>query len=479
LAQIKFGSQNLARKNIYLTAEITILAHLLYDNLSCENTDKDFINGIGQSILDNYATIEKTEFGVILANICLEKNTLLQEKFVKIIEQSIAQASPFSIALASKYSPCNPIIKAYLEQQNEQNENKLLQCMKTRAYFDHCKEECAILEKTPKTRTLQHIQKEINNIEPEPFFRTKSILPPTLIPHYLFHQWQHYFCLYDSSMNHMIEQIINKELELKSNYYTFFHGQRKSYLPYIQLHTFLQQTLNKSHNPEHLSIHIPQDSEQKNIKNEKKLRNSLLSSGASSMEDIRRLLFANWAFFANASSFGYGASSAHYIAHNKNCSDQITLTAEQVFIVNNIHHLFPKYKNRIEQLIQEFEETTHYGTCLLLAIPKKSIDKHIFLGQIYGGKTKINIEGFGDTDDMSIIMKILETTPERIKNTDNMEFCIPMTYDKKGALNPESGIKFFAFSPANSSAMDAWYTQMYNLFDEIAADIKDKKNIKN
>lgn len=466
---------SIAKENIYLTSEITILAQLLYDNLSSKNKDINLIDEVGQSILDNYAAIEKTEFGLILAGICLENNTLLQERFIKIIEQSITHVSPFTIALASKYSPCNPIIKNYLEQQSEQNKDKVVQSMKTLAYVDHCKEECSLLEKIPKTRTLQHLQKEIKNIYPEnPFFRTKLVLPPTLIPHYLFHQWQHHFSLYDSSIGQMVENIINKEIELKSDYYTFFHGQRKSYLPYIQLHTFLQKIFNEHNNNQHLLLHIAEHPNQENIKNEKKLRNSLLNKGASYYEDYSRLLFTNWAFFANASSCFFGSSSAHYVTHNTNAGDPIILTAEKVFITNNIHYLFQKYKNKIEKLIQDFEEITQYGTCMLLAIPKKSIHKHIYLGTSGAKKTKINIEGIGETDDIAIIMKTLETTPEKIKNTDAMEFCIPMTYDKKGALNPESGIKIFALTAANPSALDVWYTQMHNLFGEIAADINSK-----
>lgn len=468
---------SLARKNIYLASEITILANLLYDRLACDNEDKDFIHEVGQSILDNYTTLEKTEFGPLLMSICLEKDSLLREQFVKTIEHSITQTSPFSIALASKYSPCNPIIKAYLEQQNNNNENKIVQSMKMLAYVDHCKEECALLEKIPNTRTLNHIQKEINAIEPErPFFRTKLQLHPALVPHYLFHQWHHYFSLYDFSIQHMIEDIINKETTLKSDYYTFFHGQRSSYLPYIQLHTFLQQTINENNNVQHLMLHISEHPDQENIKKEKKLRNNLLNNGSTSGKDSKRLLFTNWAFFANASSYNFGASSAHYVTHNTNASDRIALTIEKVFIINNIHHLFTKYKNKIEKLLQDFEEINQYGTCMLLAIPKASINKHIYLGNPYGEKTKTSIEGFGETDDISLIMKTLESEPKKIKNTDRMEFCIPMTYDKKGALNPQSGIKIFAFTPANPSALDAWYTQMYNVFDEIAADIKQLKS---
>lgn len=71
-------------------------------------------------------------------------------------------------------------------------------------------------------------------------------------------------------------------------------------------------------------------------------------------------------------------------------------------------------------------------------------------------------------------METLENNPENIKNTDEIEFCVPMTYDKKGALNPESGIKIFAFNAADQEKLRAYYVCQQELFSQIKKDIEEE-----
>jgi len=464
-----------ALKNLKLACNIEELTNLLCHAISDEK-NPEIIDFFVQSFINDFDVLEKTEFGLLLVTLCFDSNVRLKEVFIKKVEENIENVSPLTIALVSYLSPCNETVKKWIEEQNDKKTYDLLTMLKMQAFVDHCQEECDFLEKIPKNQTTLHMQTELKVSETSASFEEVLIqypsIVPSIVPYYFFHQLQNYFSLTDPFIKNMIENVIEKEIELKDDYYTFIHGQRHEYLPQEQLHTFLQCVINKQKaNNNYLLLHekeLPAD--QESLKQEKEIRKNLLKAGRTNEEERQRLLFVNWAFFANSSSLG--SSSAHYITSDNNVNDYIHLTTEKVFSLNNLDHLYQKYNNQLAQLQREFEEITQRGTCILLAIPKEKIQKHIYLADVYGSKRKILIEGIGETDDIALIMKTLESTPEKISDTDKIEFCIPMTYDQKGALNPESGIKIFAFTAADKEKLKAYYAHQQEIFEQIKKDIE-------
>ncbi len=465
-----------ALTNLRLACDIEALTNLLCHTIRAEENN-EISDLISQSFIDHFNVVEKTEYGPLVALFCFEHTITFKKMFIKKVEENIENVSPITLAFFSYLSPCNEKVKEWIKRKNDTTQNDDFHTMlKVQAFVDHCKEECNLLEEIPKNQTMVHMQKELkdmlSNITSDlPFFGENLLKYPLILPYYLFHQWQHYFSLTDPFIKDMIKQVLKKENELKADYYTFIHGQRHEYLPQEQLHTFLQCVINKQKtNNQHLLLHVKESvADPELLKQEKEIRKTLLKNGRTNDEERQRLLFVNWAFFANSSNLG--SSSANYITADANVNDYIQLTPERVFSLNNLEHLYPKYQHQLAQLQQEFEEITQRGTCILLAIPKEKIQKHIYLAYVGGPKRKITIEGIGETDDIVLIMKTLESTPEKIADTDKIEFCIPMTYDKKGALNPESGIKIFAFTAADKEKLDVYYAHQREIFEQIRNDI--------
>ena len=81
------------------------------------------------------------------------------------------------------------------------------------------------------------------------------------------------------------------------------------------------------------------------------------------------------------------------------------------------------------------------------------------------------------TEDVNLILETFKNDPKNVLNADKLIFCMPMTTYR--GLNPKSGSKFVSNNGWKFFGfIDAWYTQVYNLFDEIRADIQKQKETK-
>ncbi len=380
------------------------------------------------------------------AYLLLQNAISLEPSLLDFFLQNIDYTTHFKVIKSlNKLAPCNIHLKNNLINHTENDQIidfPLL--MKLLAYSSSCPNDNALLNRLPKTMTVKHLN------------QNKHMVNSLIVPNYID----------NTELTRMVNAIIAQENTLKENYYTFIHGQRSSYLLAEHLYTFLKQQ-HSNDNPEFLYLHVNKEVNDK--KTEKKLRKYLLANGRNNDEDRQRILFVNYALFANDTNSG--SNSAHYIIQNHNVG-AISISFEEIFKNNNIEHLYFKYQSRLRQLYNEYKSLNQYGTCILIAVPKSTIHKHLYTAVSGGGKRAVDIKGHGYTYDIRLILKTIEESPELIKDTDQLEFCIPMTTDKNGGLNPESGIKIFPFSAANPSALDAWYAQVHALFDEIQKDIQ-------
>ncbi len=471
-------SIKLAMQNLPLACNLLMFSRVLYNAINqsittIDNPETSKKQKISEALVAYSSSIENSKYGPFLLNSILKKNDALSKKWHKEIEQRINTASPSAIILLTEHRPCNPKIKKSLQSSENSGslEDEIKHSIKSHAYQTTCPQDCTPLKAKYNNPTHIHVTQ----------------LSKKLVQHYrkllksenslscIVYDQQNFFELCKSSNQHlenMISQVIKKEKELNNNdYYTFIHGQKSEYLLHEQLHTFLQQLAhNEKSSGEHIALHVkPGIKNSNDLKEQKKLRKHLLQHGIDTREDERKLLFVNWAYFSNITRLG--ASSAYYIKQNCNIGN-VRITTEDVFKINHIECLYPKYKDTFEELQKEFKSLTNFGTCILVAIPKKTVNKHIYSSQGYGFKQAVAIKNIGETDDMSTIMETLLNEPEKIDDIDQMEFCIPMTYDKKGALNPESGIKIFAFTAADQEELDAYYARQKALFEEIKKDIE-------
>lgn len=460
------------------------LADLNYRKLRNDNDYKDNESNfkLAQEIIDDYPLLELTNKGPELIYHCLKKHPELKNNFLKSIEDKIEKVSPLTLALAINHSSENIALQKWLTDHQRNSTITIDTLLKIQAYNDFSSKTYNF-SKISDSPTLLHIQKKFSNyrlIDKQSYIGNDITIgqDPHFAPYLEFRKWEKYFSLKNPHMKIMVQQISNKERTLNNDYYTFIHGQRSSYLPYEQLHTFISSVINNQNtNQEHLLLHIKKPlTSSTDILQEENTRKTLINQGRYNIKDKelrQHLLFTNWAYFANSTNTG--SSSARYIALNDNVGSIYT-TYSQIFHLNNLSHLYNKYNEQLEELHTTFTTITQHGTCILIAIPKSTIKEQAYLAASGGFKTTLSIEGIGQTDDMSLIMETLTKSPEKIDNIDKIEFCIPMTYDTMGALNPESGIKVFAFNAADQEKLDNYYARQRELFAQIKQDIEAQNN---
>lgn len=387
------------------------------------------------------------EFARALANI-IEKNERIEniklkvEDFLKIFK-SIALTAPYNKELA------NALQKKLLTSSSHFDIALFQGLFYSNFYIDYF----------PKTPTTQHLKE---NFQKDYFEVRKEFIR-------------------EEDLSQLAHNIIMKEKELQKTHYTFIHAQRKNYLLAEQLHTFFELLKRKKSfkNAQFLNLRVEKHSD--DIEEAKEHHNKLIQNGCpnycADLKERGTVLFMNKSLFGNISRALGKECSAEFISSNYNISS-IKLDLKNLFILHGHNNLYAKYQAKLETLYNELvKDIPNYGTCILIAIPKEDINKYVFSAQPGGPKRKVTIEDqekFYETDNVSHILQTLENDPSKIENSDHLIFCLPMT--TYSGLNPESGIKMYPFTAGNSSQLDAWYTQLYNLFDEIEADINKKEN---
>jgi len=272
---------------------------------------------------------------------------------------------------------------------------------------------------------------------------------------------QTYNGLYTISQN-----VTKKAKELESQgYVTFVHGQRWNYHFIEQWYTKLYQecTPNGANN-DFLFAHIEKPiTDPIELQQEKNLRVNLVKHGVKeNFKKERRVLYMNYAFWANASYAG--SNSASYVAENSNFSS-LKVTIENVFSHLNFESIYIKYKNELEQLEQLHNNASKLGNMLLIAIPQQKLKECVYVGNIHAQK-----EGN--------IKQVINGIKNKTDIPDKIQFCLTMTWDEQGGLNPASGIKIFAFNSPEQEAWQKYLQAEQALWEKIKADIRQSKTDK-
>lgn len=221
-------------------------------------------------------------------------------------------------------------------------------------------------------------------------------------------------------------------------------------------------------------------------------RNFLLNNHKYDADNRKKLLFMNYALFANAGNFG--SNSASYVVQNANAAKGIfDLPVNEPFKKIGYEHIYNKFKDELEELGQQYNTKCSYGNLLFIAIPKDKIHKYAYLAATGGKRVPMSIEGHGDTTDIRVIMHTLLHEPEKIKssgnplaleysdirenNTDMLEFCLIMT-QTKGGLDPDTGIKIFPILSGEPARLAELQKKEDALFAKIKAAIEQEENAK-
>ena len=270
----------------------------------------------------------------------------------------------------------------------------------------------------------------------------------------------HYFI--NPDFLNMSTYIIAKEQELKNqDYYTFIHGQRWEYQLAEEWYRFLWELRKQKPIQDYVFPHLKQ--EETDLDKEQKVREQLLKGKGI---DHQRILFTNYALFGNSTKLG--SSSAHYFVDNANVGN-IHISLEDVFRLHGYLPYYKKYKRKLKRIEREHKKLSKHGNLLLIAVPEDKLKDCV-----YSCERSLNIQEIGETDDIKIIMDTLRTNQEKLGNSDQVEFCMIMTWDL--ALNPDSGLKMFSYNAADQEKLTAFNEKANALFEKIKKDIEQDRN---
>ncbi|MGO9387672.1 MAG: hypothetical protein ACLPWD_06460, partial [Methanobacterium sp.] len=403
--------------NIALAAQSPGLANLITSHLK---NNPQLASQFCKTIINFWNKIEDFPYAFKLAQHCIIHDTTTIPFFISQIKPS---SNLQYLEVVCINASGNKDLKNKLEEVMESNSlNNFEKIARLISYSYYCTHDShSLLSKIPSGPTKRHL------IQNKHLFLSSQVLS---------------FYSNNKELSAFANAIMTYEGLLQNNYYTFVHGQKSCYLLPELLYTFLNKIKYDTHtHQDFIYLHVKKLNN--DLKSEKQLRKSILKNGRG-LSNHPFLLFTNYTLFGN--EMHGGENTAKYIAVNANQTD-VELNFDEIFYNHDLpHDIYNKYKARLEHLQREYLQLTPYGTCILIAIPKVTAHKHVYLTLPEGYKNSLEFKNGITTNDMQLFMKKLEKSPELIKNTDELIFCIPMTTDKNGGLNPESAIKVFPFS---------------------------------
>ena len=287
---------------------------------------------------------------------------------------------------------------------------------------------------------------------------------------------------FSSNFLSMLDRVFRKEVELeKSGYVAFKHGQRWGYGLSEKWFTTLWAITKEKSVTDFIFLHVKPLLKDNNLAGEIEIRERLLRSGSGSDFDRQHLLFMNYALFGNTDYLG--SSSVDYVAKNKNAGS-INIPLKNVFNYLGYEDIYKKYEKQLQELEQKYKELSKHGSMVVIGVPEDRLANCVYLTTSGGPKKKIHIkgisetpiEGIGETDDIKAIITTLRNAPEKIKDSDQMEFALIMTQDKHGGLNPESGIKVHMFDAVDPEKLAAFKEKESLLLEQIKQEIRQEKS---
>ena len=285
----------------------------------------------------------------------------------------------------------------------------------------------------------------------------------------------------NKDLNNLYIQFRVKEEQLnKDAFYTFVHGQmRRFYFP-EKLYTHLWGLRKKQPVDNFFFAHVKDLVETPHAQFEEDILRKTIHMAGSATEsekpqiDLARrkkVLFMNYAFFANAQNLG--SNSANYVLSNENSTmgSQVQISIKEPFLLLGYDWVYQKHKKEIEQLAQDFINLSSYGNMLLIAVPKDKIYKYVYLCKSGGLQKPLKKKDGTQITDVRIAMETLLKNPEHIVDSDQIEFCLIMT-QIKGGLDPSSGIQIYPLLSGDPEKLKALQAREKILLDKITADVK-------
>jgi hypothetical protein len=286
----------------------------------------------------------------------------------------------------------------------------------------------------------------------------------------------------DNELKNLLQDVLTKEQKLSNDYYTFVHGQRRELYLTERIYTHLWQLKKKRPLQDFFFAHVKDLVESPDaIAYDKVQKNFILShgnyDGRDAVDARLKLLFMNYALFANSTN--HGSNSAYYILknHNSPAGRTIDISPLDPFRIFGYQKVCDqKLTRRIETLAQEYKNAGQYGNLLFIAVPKEKIHKYVYLAEGSGPKRNlyfIDQGRFIETSDIRIIMdELLNGLSRTLKDTDWVEFCLIMM-QHKGGLDPNTGIKIMPILSGDPKKLAELKKKEDELLTEITQRVQD------
>ncbi len=285
-----------------------------------------------------------------------------------------------------------------------------------------------------------------------------------------------------NALQKMTKQLIDLEhKEQQEGRYTFVHAHLWDYHFCQELYTDLWSISNeKPPNYRFIRFTYPEKPSLKSfvdyIQKEQEARQKIIN-GAFAQNFFRdgyqnRLLFMNYALFVNSQ----GSNTSYYIKQSISALP-INIDCNQFLTELHLDKLLTQkeleYANKqLNDLQREHATLSEYGGGLLLSFTPELMAQCVYPCHGSGRKRTVEIEGLGKTSDPQVILDILRSTPEKIVNSDRIEFACVLSHDC--TLIPNNGLDIYEFNAADQDKLAAWRAKK----DRLMAWIKERVNKK-
>lgn len=277
--------------------------------------------------------------------------------------------------------------------------------------------------------------------------------------------------------------------------YTFFHAQEWHWHAKARIFKYLWRTRYGEDITDYQFLRFLGKPSKKEQEEAKRLRESIMAQGRT---DTNRphILFANAALFGNINQ--RGSCSAKYFSHAHDLS-RIDFSCDELFTFIGLPQaLYNKYSNELEAVLSRHEQLNQHGNMLLISMNKEQVKQMTYPASPGGAQCPVyvfssennNIKNTSSEDTINT-RRILETIRKRPENTnikievlsliagithmpalDRPEYCIPLSREDGGALDPYNGPRIYAFHPTDPDAYKQWEHDVDHLFTKIEADYK-------
>jgi len=182
-------------------------------------------------------------------------------------------------------------------------------------------------------------------------------------------------------------------------------------------------------------------------------------------------IFMNHAVFGSATR--YNGFSIRYWIEKRNMNNN-GIPVKRLFKKMGMEKFFKKYKKELKKLEKLHEESSKYGSLLLISCTSEQVEKAVIPSDYFGKRIDLEITGrwFSNTthNAKQIIDSLTERANTRMVDDNMIQYCLLLTQDC--ALDPHNGPRIYTFHAANEKKFAQYKKLKDEIFSQIAADMK-------